>query len=153
MLSPVIQNPIARVSWRTWLAFLAMCLGMFTAILDIQIVASSLPEIQSGLNIPLERLSWIQTAYLIRRNHRHSANGWLTHTFSSRRLFTAAVLGFSGASLGCAYAGNFNLMIVGRVIQGFCGGCIIPLVFTSAGHAVFHSACMWWLPPSAVFSP
>jgi len=38
---------------------------MFMAILDIQIVASSLPDMQIGLHIPSDQLSWIQTCYLI----------------------------------------------------------------------------------------
>ena len=42
-----------------------MGFGMFMAILDIQIVASSLPEIQAGLGIALDQLSWVQTAYLM----------------------------------------------------------------------------------------
>ena len=42
-----------------------MCLGMFMAVLDIQIVASSLPDIQTAFGIPLDLLSWVQTAYLI----------------------------------------------------------------------------------------
>ena len=33
-----------------------MSIGMFMAVLDIQIVASSLPEIQTALNIPQEAL-------------------------------------------------------------------------------------------------
>ena len=33
---------------KTWAGFLAMAFGMFMAILDTQIVASSLPEIQTG---------------------------------------------------------------------------------------------------------
>ena len=43
----------------TWLGYLAMCVGMFMAVLDIQIVASSLPEIQTGLAIPLDALGWV----------------------------------------------------------------------------------------------
>ncbi len=35
----------------TWAAFLLMCLGMFMAILDIQVVATSLPTIQGALGI------------------------------------------------------------------------------------------------------
>src|SRR4029077_3444371 len=45
-----------RVGPRTWLGFLAMCLGMFRAILDIQIVASSLPQIQAAVGIPSHQL-------------------------------------------------------------------------------------------------
>ena len=39
---------VADATFKTWLGFLLMCLGMFMAILDIQIVASSLLEIQAG---------------------------------------------------------------------------------------------------------
>ena len=35
----------------TWAGFLLMCLGMFMAILDIQVVATSLPAIQHALAI------------------------------------------------------------------------------------------------------
>ena len=33
----------------TWAGFILMCLGMFMAILDIQVVATSLPRIQDAL--------------------------------------------------------------------------------------------------------
>ena len=34
---------------RTWIGFAMMCIGMFMAILDVQVVATSLPTIQSAL--------------------------------------------------------------------------------------------------------
>ena len=49
----------------TWAGFLLMCLGMFMAILDIQVVATSLPAIQQALAISQDAMSWVQTAYLI----------------------------------------------------------------------------------------
>ncbi len=36
-----------RVPLSIWMGFVMMCLGMFMAILDIQIVATALPTIQS----------------------------------------------------------------------------------------------------------
>ena len=42
-----------------------MGLAMFMAVLDIQIVATSLPEIQLSLGIQPDAMSWIQTSYLI----------------------------------------------------------------------------------------
>jgi MFS transporter, DHA2 family, multidrug resistance protein len=44
-------------NWRAWVGFTAMAIGMFLAILDIQIVASSLLDIQVALGIPANRLS------------------------------------------------------------------------------------------------
>ena len=115
----------------TWLGYLAMCVGMFMAILDIQIVASSLPDIQAGLAIPLDRLSWIQTAYLIAEIIAIPLTGWLTQLLSLRGLFLAAVAGFTLASAGCAASGGFAELIAFRVVQGFCGGAMIPAVFTA----------------------
>ena len=57
--------PTERVGWQVWAGFSAMCVGMFMAILDIQIVATSLPAIRDALNISADQMSWIQTAYLI----------------------------------------------------------------------------------------
>ena len=54
-----------RIGVRTWIGFLAMCVAMFMAILDIQIVASSLTAIGAALHIAHDDLSWIQTAYLV----------------------------------------------------------------------------------------
>ena len=48
-----------------WLGFIAMCTGMFMAILDIQIVATSLPDIQAALALRPDQMSWIQSSYLI----------------------------------------------------------------------------------------
>ena len=41
----------------TWAGFLLMCLGMFMAILDIQVVATSLPTIQHALAISPDAMS------------------------------------------------------------------------------------------------
>src|SRR5258708_38035164 len=103
----------------TWLGYLAMCLGMFMAVLDIQIVASSLPDIQAGLAIPLERLSWIQTAYLIAEIIAIPLTGWLTQLLSLRLLFLIAIAGFTLAGAGCAASGGFAPLILFRIIHGF----------------------------------
>jgi DHA2 family multidrug resistance protein len=108
-----------------------MALGMFMAILDIQIVVTSLPNIQAALDIPPERMSWLQTAYLIAEVIAIPLTGLLTRVFTMRGLFVAAILLFSAASLGCAASGGFATLVAWRVVQGFAGGVLIPLVFTA----------------------
>ena len=116
----------------TWLGFSAMCLGMFMAILDIQVVASSLTNIGTALAIPDYRLGWIQTAYLTAEIIAIPLTGFLTRAFTLRGMFVAATLGFTLASLACAYSTGTNSLIAIRVIQGFFGGMLIPPVFTGA---------------------
>ena len=45
----------SRPSAAPWLGFIAMCVGMFMAILDVQVVATSLPAIQASLGIAPEQ--------------------------------------------------------------------------------------------------
>ncbi len=116
---------------RLWIGFAAMAVGMFMAILDIQIVASSLPEIQAGLGIPLSWLSWVQTAYLMAEIVAIPLTGWLSRALSLRCAFVACVGGFTAASLLCAASRGFWMLVAARVVQGFCGGALIPLVFSA----------------------
>jgi DHA2 family multidrug resistance protein len=116
---------------RTWIGFVLMCLGMFMAILDIQVVATSLPAIQNALAISPEAMSWIQTSYLIAEIIAIPLTGWLTHMLSMRWLFTAAIALFTLASVGCAASGSFATLVSFRVVQGFSGGTLIPAVFAA----------------------
>src|SRR3954466_12510511 len=50
---------------RDWIGVLAMGTGLFLAIMDVQIVTSSLTQIQGGLSASTDEIAWVQTAYLI----------------------------------------------------------------------------------------
>ena len=115
----------------TWAGFLLMCLGMFMAILDIQVVATSLPAIQHALAISPDAMSWIQTAYLIAEVIAIPLTGLFTRVLTLRWLFVSAVTLFTLASIGCAYSGHFAVLLVFRVVQGFSGGVLIPAVFSA----------------------
>jgi len=114
--------------------FVVMCIGMFMALLDIQIVASSLQDIGGGLSAAQDQISWVQTAYLIAEICMIPLSGWLTRVFSTRWLFTASAAGFTLASLLCGIAWNIESMIVFRALQGLLGASMIPAVFTSSFH-------------------
>lgn len=114
-----------------WAGFVAMCAGMFMAVLDIQIVVTSLPAISAALAIPPERMSWVQTAYLIAEVIAIPLTGYLTRCFGLRGLFLAALSLFLAASLACAAASGFGTLIAARIVQGFAGGFLIPIVFSA----------------------
>ncbi len=114
--------------------FVVMCVGMFIALLDIQIVASSLQDIGGGLSAARDQISWVQTAYLIAEIIVIPLSGWLTRVFSTRWLFAVSAAGFTFASLLCGLAWNIESMIVFRALQGLLGASMIPTVFTSSFH-------------------
>jgi MFS transporter, DHA2 family, multidrug resistance protein len=120
--------------FRSILPFAVMCVGMFAALLDIQIVASSLQQIGGGLSAAQDDISWVQTAYLIAEICVIPLSGWLTRVFSTRWLFTASAAGFTVTSMLCGLAWNIESMIVFRALQGLIGASMIPTVFTSSFH-------------------
>ena len=71
-------------------------------------------------------MSWVQTAYLCAEVVAIPLTGLLTRLFSMCWLFVLAISVFTIASVGCALSGNFPVLIVWRVLQGFSGGTLIP---------------------------
>jgi DHA2 family multidrug resistance protein len=104
---------------------------MFMAILDVQVVATSLPTIQSALDIKPDQMSWIQTAYLIAEVVAIPLTGFLTRLLTMRWLFVTSLTVFVAASAGCAASGSFGELVAWRVVQGFSGGTLIPSVFSA----------------------
>ncbi len=116
---------------RIWIAFSIMCLGMFMAILDIQIVTTSLPAIRAALRIAPDQMVWIQTAYLTAEIVAIPLTGYLTRLLGMRWLFVTAISVFTLASVACAASNGFAPLIAARIIQGFAGGTLIPAVFSA----------------------
>ncbi len=108
-----------------------MCLGMFMAILDIQVVVTSLAVIEEALAIGADRMSWIQTAYLIAEIIAIPLTGLFIRTLGLKRTFIIALAVFTLASIACAFSFDFASLITARVVQGFAGGVLIPLVFAA----------------------
>jgi DHA2 family multidrug resistance protein len=121
---------------REWIGFTVMSLGLFMAILDIQIVATALPRIAQALHTPLDELSWVQTAYLITEVIAIAMFGRLARAMSTRWLFASAAFGFAVMSFGCALSHSFVSLIVFRTLQGYAAGTMIPTVF-AAGYKMF----------------
>jgi len=114
------------------LAFATMCVGMFIALLDIQIVSASLRDIGGGLSAGADETVWVQTSYLIAEIIVIPMSGWMSRVVSTRWLFAASAAGFTIASMLCGVAWNIESMIAFRALQGFLGGSMIPMVFTTA---------------------
>src|SRR5580704_4209167 len=105
---------------RDWIGVLAMGTGLFMAIMDVQIVTSSLTQIQGGLSASSDEIAWVQTAYLIADVVMVPMCGIMSRMLSTRVLFVVAALGFTGTSALCATATSLGQMIVYRAISPSC---------------------------------
>ena len=116
---------------RKWLGFVGLCAGMFMAVLDIQIVITSLKVIEEALKIGADRMSWVQTSYLIAEIVTIPLTGLLMRVLSLRNLEIIAITIFTLASVGCAFSTGFASLIAFRILQGMAAGVLMPLVFAA----------------------
>src|SRR5438270_540299 len=122
----------AALSERRKLAiFLVMAVGQFMAVLDIQIVASSIGAIQAGLSAAGDEIAWLQTAYLMAEIVMIPLSAFLAQALSTRWLFAISAGLFTLSSLLCGLAWDLPSMILFRAVQGFVGGAMIPVVFAT----------------------
>ncbi len=126
------DDPVQHVDTTKFIGWVAMVVGMFLAILDIQIVASSLENIQvTGLSASPDEIGWVQTSYLIAEVVMIPLSGFLSRLISTRWLFVASAIGFTIFSIASACAWSIESMIWFRAAQGFLGGAMIPTVFAT----------------------
>jgi DHA2 family multidrug resistance protein len=128
-----VDLPIAR----KFLIFGVLAFGQFMALLDIQIVAASLNDLQAGLSAGPDEISWVQTAYLMAELVMIPFSAFLAQALSTRWLFTLSAGLFTLSSVLCGFAWNIESMIAFRVLQGFTGGAMVPTVF-AVGFTLFE---------------
>jgi DHA2 family multidrug resistance protein len=121
---------------RKYLIFAIMAFGQFMALIDIQIVAASLNDVQAGLSAGPDEISWVQTGYLMAELVMIPFSAFLANALSTRWLFALSAGLFTVASALCGMASDINSMIAFRIIQGFVGGAMVPTVFAT-GFAMF----------------
>ncbi|MDR3507385.1 MAG: DHA2 family efflux MFS transporter permease subunit [Caulobacteraceae bacterium] len=132
----IAQPPLkadGQIDWvRLFIGFGAMALGQFMAMLDIQIVASSLPQIQAGTGASADEIGWVQTAYLIPEVVMIPLSGYLSRLWGTQKLFLLSCAGFTIMSVLTGLSSSIEQMIITRALQGFIGGAMIPTVFAIA---------------------
>ena len=129
-------DPGALSISRKYLIFAIMAFGQFMALIDIQIVAASLNDVQAGLSAGPDEISWIQTGYLMAELVMIPFSAFLAQALSTRWLFALSAGLFTISSAMCGAAWDIQSMIAFRVLQGFVGGAMVPTVFAT-GFALF----------------
>jgi DHA2 family multidrug resistance protein len=128
--SPPAVTAADTVDQRTWIAIIAAILGVFMAILDIQITNASLRDILGTLSATQEEGSWMSTAYLAAEVTVIPLTAFFMGVFGTRVYMIGNTVLFIIFSTLCGFAWNLPSMITFRMLQGFTGGALIPTAMT-----------------------
>ena len=103
---------------------------------DSSVVTIALPRILVRYDVSIGTLAWTLTAFNLAL-----ALAALPAAYLARRravvVFLAGAVTFAGASLACAFAPSFGVLVTGRALQGVAGAGVVcaalPLLAVAAG--------------------
>ena len=95
--------------------------------LDTTIINTALPAIATSLNEDPLRMHGVVVAYVLSVAACIPLSGWLADRFGVRNTYFSAIIIFTAASIGCAYASSLNELLIYRVIQGIGGALLLPV--------------------------
>lgn len=117
------------------LAVTALIIGGIAAILDSTMITLAINTLATDFSESTGTIQWVTTAYLLSMAVAIPTTGWAEAHWGGKRSWIAALLIFVIGSALCATAWNAGSLIAFRVIQGFGGGLIYPLMQTLAVRA------------------
>ncbi|KAJ7483257.1 MFS general substrate transporter [Mycena latifolia] len=120
------STPPPKRDWRFWVIFVALCLSIALAALDIGALATALPSIVHDLN-GTDSFAWVSTAYTLATTAVLPLSGRLADVLGRRDVLLAALVVFAIGSAVCGAAHSMAMLIAGRVIQGIGSGGIQSL--------------------------
>src|SRR6185312_6750863 len=102
-------------------AMLAVMTATTMAVFDGTIVNIALPPISHALRVSAEATIWVANGYLLAVAMTLATFAALSSRTGFRSLFSAGLIVFTLASLGCALSTSLGVLIAMRVLQGIGG--------------------------------
>jgi EmrB/QacA subfamily drug resistance transporter len=106
----------------------ALLIGAFVAILAQTLLNVALPKMMIDLGISANTIQWLSTGYLLVNGVLIPVSAYLIDRFTTRQLFGTSVGLFTLGTIICAVAPNFEVLLIGRLIQAAGAGILMPLM-------------------------
>jgi EmrB/QacA subfamily drug resistance transporter len=107
--------------------------GVFMGALDIGIVGPALPAIKSFFGVNERIVSWIFAIYILFFMIGTPLMAKLSDMYGRRPIYIIDILLFAVGSVITAFSSSFEILLLGRAIQGFGAGGIFPVASAFIG--------------------
>jgi MFS transporter, DHA2 family, multidrug resistance protein len=131
--APATPTPAqSRLSLRLVAGLVGMLLASLLAILNEQVTAVSMADIQGALSIGHDDGTWLTALFEAANVATMVFAPWLGITFTLKRFTIGAVIATMLFGVLCPFAPNLLSLYVLRVLQGMAGGCLPPMLIIVA---------------------
>lgn len=107
--------------------------GVLMGALDIAIIGPALPAIKESLGISVKDSSWIFNIYLISNLVAVPIFAKISDTYGRRDIYILNILLFALGSLIIVFSDSFQILLLGRAVQGIGAGGIFPVASAVIG--------------------
>lgn len=104
--------------------------GAFIAILNQTLMITAIPPIMDEMGITANSAQWLTTVFMLVNGIMIPVSAFLLERFTTRQLFITAMSVFAFGTLVAGMAPNFEVLLLGRVIQSSGAGVMLPLMQT-----------------------
>ena len=115
---------------RQILVSFSLCISTFMYVLDYSIANVAIPHIAGDLAVSDEQGTYVITAFAVGNAIALPMTGWLSKRFGAVKVHVLATLLFTFFSWICGISLAYEMLIIGRFLQGVATGPIIPLTQT-----------------------
>jgi MFS family permease len=117
-----VQDHLGTLPPRARIALFGLAVGIVLA--DSSVVTIALPEILARYDVEIETLAWALTSF----NLALAVSALPAALLARRRpvpVFVAGVVVFAAASIICAIAPSFGVLVAARTVQGIAGAAVV----------------------------
>lgn len=111
------------------LAMVSMLLGAFVGMLSETSLNIALPKLILAFHVNTATIQWLVTGYMLVIGIVLPLSSLISKWFTTRQIIIFALVDFIVGAVISALAGNFPVLLIGRMIQGIGTGLILPLMF------------------------
>ena len=107
--------------------------GVLISALDIAIVGPALPAIQNDFEVSGRALSWVFSAYILTGLISAPLMAKLSDRYGRRNVYLFDIALFGLGSLVVSISASFEMLLIGRVLQAFGAGGVLPVASAVIG--------------------
>lgn len=118
-----IPKSILTIAW-------VVVFGAMAPLLDSTMINIAINNLVHSFNSSVTTVQWTITCYLLATGIAVPFSSWLLNKFNGKYVFMTGEILFGIGSVLSAIAPSIQFLIGARLIQGFAGGLIMPLLTT-----------------------
>ena len=110
-----------------WLLLLSVMVGTMASIMSSTVVNVAIPDMSQHFSLGQGRAQWVASGFMVAMTASMLTTPWLLARFGYRMTYVGSMLLLLTGGIAGGTAGNFPMVLVGRVAEGLAAGIVQPI--------------------------